>query len=280
MLRSLGCCERSARSGVTLAALPAAGTQPAAPDAARSAATSRRRSPEPAIASLGSAQAICDQSGSPHLVDEVETAIDWLVQNRPQLFDKTDVAAPSTDLYKVVDTEGYLDGVAQVLRVIGVCAQRSAGSHLPADPGQDHQRVVGGLRRPDFGRLHPPRQRQLRRPLAAPPRSPSSSRRRPRRRGAAAWRPTRPGHPHRLHRAPAQPRVRHARLDARSLVGPDTAYCSAIGYTDGRSWCPVRMPGIPSGSRARLGGSGTGRTPVGRDRRGRRATARTGRACR
>jgi hypothetical protein len=72
----------------------------------------------------GNASAACGQDGAPQLVDEVETAIDWLIQNRPQLFDKTDVSAPNTELYKVVDAEGYLDGVAQVLRVIGVCAQR------------------------------------------------------------------------------------------------------------------------------------------------------------
>ncbi len=51
-----------------------------------------------------------------------------------------------------------------------------------------------------------------------------------------------PGDPHRLQRAPAQPRVRHARLDA---AGRRLGYCAAIGYTDGRSWCPVRTPGDP-----------------------------------
>jgi hypothetical protein len=32
-------------------------------------------------------------------------------------------------------------------------------------------------------------------------------------------------------------------LDSTPLVGPDTAYCASIGYTDGRSYCPVRQPG-------------------------------------
>jgi hypothetical protein len=34
-------------------------------------------------------------------------------------------------------------------------------------------------------------------------------------------------------------------LDSTPLVGPDTAYCADIGYTDGRSYCPVRPPGAP-----------------------------------
>jgi len=34
-------------------------------------------------------------------------------------------------------------------------------------------------------------------------------------------------------------------LDATPLVGPDATYCAAIGYTDGRSFCPVRPDGHP-----------------------------------
>lgn len=34
-------------------------------------------------------------------------------------------------------------------------------------------------------------------------------------------------------------------LDATPLVGPDAAYCRRIGYTDGRSFCPVRPEGHP-----------------------------------
>jgi hypothetical protein len=37
-------------------------------------------------------------------------------------------------------------------------------------------------------------------------------------------------------------------LDATPQVGPNIAYCKAIGYTDGRSFCPVR----PDGHRERL----------------------------
>jgi hypothetical protein len=34
-------------------------------------------------------------------------------------------------------------------------------------------------------------------------------------------------------------------LDSTPLVGPDSSYCRAIGYTDGRSYCPVRLEGDP-----------------------------------
>jgi hypothetical protein len=34
-------------------------------------------------------------------------------------------------------------------------------------------------------------------------------------------------------------------LDSTPLVGPDAAYCRRIGYTDGRSYCPVRQEGSP-----------------------------------
>jgi len=34
-------------------------------------------------------------------------------------------------------------------------------------------------------------------------------------------------------------------LDSTPLVGPDGAYCAALGYTDGRTICPVRPEGTP-----------------------------------
>jgi hypothetical protein len=34
-------------------------------------------------------------------------------------------------------------------------------------------------------------------------------------------------------------------LDATAQVGPDHNYCREIGFTDGRSWCPVRPEGHP-----------------------------------
>ena len=39
-----------------------------------------------------------------------------------------------------------------------------------------------------------------------------------------------------------------ALLDATPLVGPDAEYCQRIGFTDGRSFCPVRPEGSPERS--------------------------------
>jgi hypothetical protein len=36
-----------------------------------------------------------------------------------------------------------------------------------------------------------------------------------------------------------------ATLDSTPLVGPDAAYCRSVGFTDGRSFCPVRPEGHP-----------------------------------
>jgi hypothetical protein len=37
----------------------------------------------------------------------------------------------------------------------------------------------------------------------------------------------------------------HIILDSTPLVGPDADYCRAIGYTDGRRFCPTRPEGHP-----------------------------------
>jgi hypothetical protein len=37
----------------------------------------------------------------------------------------------------------------------------------------------------------------------------------------------------------------HWLLDSTPIVGPDASYCAKIGFTDGRSLCPVRQEGDP-----------------------------------
>lgn len=34
-------------------------------------------------------------------------------------------------------------------------------------------------------------------------------------------------------------------LDSTPLIGPDQGYCTKIGFTDGRSFCPVRLEDAP-----------------------------------
>ena len=71
----------------------------------------------------GSADTVCSWSNSRH-ANLIETAINLLVQERPQIFDLKDVSAPNSDFYKVLDTEAYLDGLVTNLRRQGACAER------------------------------------------------------------------------------------------------------------------------------------------------------------
>lgn len=59
--------------------------------------------------------------GSSALYDAVNGAIDALVQERPQLFNLNDVESPGS--YRVVDVEGYYQGLVDRLGAAGLCAQ-------------------------------------------------------------------------------------------------------------------------------------------------------------
>jgi hypothetical protein len=192
----------------------------------------------------GDPRAVCGQGGAAKLVDEVETAIDLVVQSSPQLFDKTDVAAPNTDLYRVVDSEGYLDAVAQTLRVIGVCAQRDpqdlAYERILAKTSQESSEAYDVLTSDGYIRRGSGSLVDLCRPASFPiqraPETPPP--------GSGCQAP----YPPPVTRMVCNVHLRspeYDTLDSTPLVGPDVAYCADIGYTDGRSYCPVRPPGAP-----------------------------------
>jgi hypothetical protein len=46
-------------------------------------------------------------------------------------------------------------------------------------------------------------------------------------------------------------------VDSTPLVGPDAAYCAAVGFTDGRSICSIRPEGAPDRSACELWRAGT-----------------------
>ena len=232
-------------AAVALVALSCGGdSNPAAPRQARAVPTSTQGLSGTCYRlGPGDAHAVCGQSGPPHLVDQVDSAIDWLVQNRPQLFDKTDVSAPNTTLYKVVDTESYLDGVVQVLLVFGTCAQRDpqdaftyhrilAKSSNESSEAYDVLTSDNYIRRGNgsFVDLCQPASFPVARVPDTPP--PGSSCQAP--------------YPPPVTRILCEVHLRspeYDTLDSTPLVGPNVAYCAAIGYTDGRSFCPVRQPG-------------------------------------
>ena len=52
-------------------------------------------------------------------------------------------------------------------------------------------------------------------------------------------------------------------LDSTPLVGPNVEYCWSVGFTDGRSICPVRPRARPTVRPASCGASARPRTPAG-----------------
>jgi hypothetical protein len=71
----------------------------------------------------GNVNAECEK-GSSRLQNAVLTAIDTLVQQRPEIFDKTQEAGAGTGQYLVLDKEAYLNGLVANLTAAGFCAQR------------------------------------------------------------------------------------------------------------------------------------------------------------
>jgi hypothetical protein len=72
----------------------------------------------------GSVTASC-QKASPRLLDAVDAAIDRLVREHPEIFDRADEDGQNTGQYRVLESDGYLDGVIANLRAAGLCAERT-----------------------------------------------------------------------------------------------------------------------------------------------------------
>jgi len=77
----------------------------------------------------GSPDAACSKS-SPQLLAAVESAIDLLVRDRPDLFNLQEESVAGTGQYRVLDKEAYLEGVIANLRAAGLCAGRSLDLEL------------------------------------------------------------------------------------------------------------------------------------------------------
>ena len=77
----------------------------------------------------GNPDAACAK-GSPQLLAAVESAIDRLVRDRPELFNLQEESVAGTGQYRVLDKEAYVDGVLANLRAAGMCAGRSLDLEL------------------------------------------------------------------------------------------------------------------------------------------------------
>ena len=72
----------------------------------------------------GDPDAACSKT-SPQLLAAVESAIDRLVRDQPELFNQQEESVAGTGQYRVLDKEAYVDGVIANLRAAGLCAGRS-----------------------------------------------------------------------------------------------------------------------------------------------------------
>ena len=187
----------------------------------------------------GDVNASCTR-GSAAILDEMETAMDLLVQQKPQLFDLNDEVAAGTRAYKVLDKEKYLDGLVANLRAAGLCSERDADDALletirvkrSGDFSEDYDVLLasGHMRRGAgaYRQTCSPSSFPVDRSADAPPI------------GSGCGRP----YPPPVTRLNCKLHLRGTEfytLDSTPIVGPDVAYCASIGYTDGRSLCPVRM---------------------------------------
>jgi hypothetical protein len=77
----------------------------------------------PAVCTIGKGDtdATCIDRGAPELLAEVDAAIDALVLQKPEMFDRDRVVGQNG--YLVLDPAGFYQGVAAILQAKGLCAE-------------------------------------------------------------------------------------------------------------------------------------------------------------
>lgn len=191
----------------------------------------------------GDANAAC-KAGTPALLEDVESAMERLLQQQPQVFDLTDESPAGTRSFRVKDREAYMAGLVNTLRAAGLCAERD-----PDDAAQELVRVksssdlsvdVAVITSSGYMRRGPGMYRQtctpssfpLERGTDAPPV------------GSGCGRP----YPPPVTRFNCKVHIKTTEfytLDSTPLVGPNPEYCYSVGYTDGRTICPIRPEDWP-----------------------------------
>jgi hypothetical protein len=189
----------------------------------------------------GTTNAYCDRTFS-ELEHHVENAMNRLVEERPALFDLTIEKGVETRQYLVLQKEAYIDGIVEELRLTGLCAGRSDSDFeivqvkSQNEFSEDFDVITsdGFMRRGSgaYRRTCTPASFPVARPANAPPQ------------GSGCGRPFPPP----VSRIKVNFHLKgqeYDTIDATPLVGHDVLYCKAIGFTDGRSLCPVRPEGHP-----------------------------------
>ena len=175
------------------------------------------------------------------LLTDLETAMDQLVQQKPQIFDLKDEYQPGTRAYKVLDREAYMNGLVANLRTSGLCSERDADDALlqtirvkdSADFSEDYDVLLssGHMRRGkgSYRQTCTPAAFPVDRSADAPPI------------GSGCGRP----YPPPVSRFNCKVNLKNKQfytLDSTPLVGPNTAYCASVGMPE-RAICPIRVPG-------------------------------------
>jgi hypothetical protein len=182
----------------------------------------------------------CDEIG-PELQHLVEEAMDRLIENQPDLFDLTIEKGVETRQYQVLQKEEYLDGLVDELRTMGLCAGRSNTDYEIVqvkntnDFSEDYDVYTSdGFMRRGGGYRQTCTPASF--PVARDPNAPPQ--------GSGCGVP----YPPPVSRFSTKVQYKgdeYDTLDSTPLVGHDVQYCASIGYTDGRSLCPVRPEGHP-----------------------------------
>jgi hypothetical protein len=167
--------------------------------------------------------------------------MDRLVQQQPALFDKTDEAGVGTGQYRVLDKEAYLNSLVANLTAQGYCAQRDPDDYtyeriqVKNENGFSETFDVltgtGFMRRSGYVESCTPASFPIDRSGLPPA-------------GSGCGAP----YPPEISRMACKVHFAGGEfdtLDSTALVGPDWEYCAAVGFTDGRSICPVRPETSP-----------------------------------
>lgn len=188
----------------------------------------------------GSVTATCAVQTS-RLSPRIETAIDLVVREKPSLLDLNDVKPPNTDHYRVRDEEAFLDAIVENLRRQLLCAERDGDSaglrRIVVKESNDYSETFdvlenGYIRRREaaYVRTCTPAAFPIDRASADVPPA-----------GSGCGRP----YPPPVSRFACKVHLRGPEfytVDATPKVGPNIAYCTAIGFPT-QSICPVRPEG-------------------------------------
>ena len=191
----------------------------------------------------GTLDTTCSRGVATVLLPQVEVAIDLLAQQTTGILDVNDQDPPGSGQYRILDPKRFIDGVVGNLIATGLCAQ--ADYDYPFDrinvkSSNDFSEGFNFGMSSGHARRGVPAFRQSCSPAAFPvdpdPSWPAS--------GSGCGRPYPPPIDH-FNAKVWQPGRDFVTFDSTPIVGPDADYCRAVGFTDGRTYCPVRNEGSP-----------------------------------